>query len=344
MPFYRPYTQLSTLDSELSLESDKPPSKIPPTQEQRRISSCFILCVALACFAAGLTSGILIIRPPLSTALLSPPSTALLPPNSPTPSCTSPRTRREWRYLSASQKHAYIDAVQCLRSKPSALSLPQSLYDDFPYVHMHVGNVTHDTAGFLPWHRYFVHVYEVALRDRCNYTGDMPYWDWTLDWADFRRAPVWDPETGFGGDGGADAPKSVGQGRCVTDGPFAGLKALYSNLRLRPHCLARGFPGEKELARWTSGLRPEAVEEVVAIKEYEKFYLALENGPHLAIPYSVRGDFYRFTAPYGKFSGRELVSRCLCDKGADSERRSDLFLASYTTRQVMVAVAVGERE
>ena len=216
--------------------------------------------------------------------------------------CRSPRSRVEWRSLRDSQKHAYIDAVQCLRSTPSVLSLPQSLYDDFPYVHMHVGNSTHDTAGFLPWHRYFVHLYETALRDRCNYTGAMVYWDWTLDWADFSQSPVWDAETGFGGDGGVDSPRSVGQGRCVADGPFAGLQALYSNLRYRPHCLSRGFPSERELARWTRAFRPEAVKKVMAIREYRDFYLELENGPHLAIPYSIRGDFYRFTAPYGMFT------------------------------------------
>ena len=214
--------------------------------------------------------------------------------------CTEQAKRREWRSLTTLEKQEYIDAVLCLRTQKSILHPRQSRYDDFPYIHAHVGNATHDTAGFLPWHRYFVHVYETALRKECNYTGVMTYWDWTLDWADFRNAPIWDPSIGFGGDGGKHAPQSVGQGRCVTDGPFAGLEALYNNRRLESHCLSRGFPGPSEMKRWTNGLQPRLVEEVMALEDYQDFYLELENGPHLAIPYSVRGDFYSFSAPYGK--------------------------------------------
>ena len=272
--------------------NDEKPENTARTMRRTSILRKFLYCSLCIClgFIGGLYIG----------ERLSPYTRHSL--ESPLPTCNSPSTRLEWRSLHDTEKHDYIQAVQCLRSIPSILSLPQSLYDDFPYVHMHVGNITHDTAGFLPWHRYFVHIYETALRNRCNYTGAMVYWDWTQDWANFRESPVWDSETGFGGDGGVDAPRSVGEGRCVTDGPFAGLNALYSNLRYRPHCFSRGFPSERELARWTQAFRPEAVKQVMAIQEYESFYLQLENGPHLAIPYSIRGDFYRFTAPYGKTS------------------------------------------
>lgn len=27
----------------------------------------------------------------------------------------------------------------------------------------------HDSAGFLAWHRYFLHIYEKALQDVCHY-------------------------------------------------------------------------------------------------------------------------------------------------------------------------------
>jgi len=54
--------------------------------------------------------------------------------------CTSPSIRREWRSLSRVEKLRYIDAVQCLRERPSRLDLNQSLYDDFPYVHRNVGD------------------------------------------------------------------------------------------------------------------------------------------------------------------------------------------------------------
>lgn len=33
----------------------------------------------------------------------------------------------------------------------------------------------HETAAFLPWHRYFIHVYENALREECAYSGHLTY-------------------------------------------------------------------------------------------------------------------------------------------------------------------------
>jgi hypothetical protein len=49
--------------------------------------------------------------------------------------CASAPTRREWRSLSAAESYNYIDAVICLKAKPSRLGLSNSLYDDFPYIH-----------------------------------------------------------------------------------------------------------------------------------------------------------------------------------------------------------------
>lgn len=65
--------------------------------------------------------------------------------SNPTPSvksalaCGNPSTRREWRSLSTTEKHNYLEAVECLRETPSRLGLNQSLYDDFPWVHSRIG-------------------------------------------------------------------------------------------------------------------------------------------------------------------------------------------------------------
>lgn len=76
------------------------------------------------------------------------------------------RKRREWRTLSDDDKRKYIIAVLCLRNQPSILapSSNHSAYDDWPWVHSHVGYSTHHSASFLPWHRYFLHIYETTLR------------------------------------------------------------------------------------------------------------------------------------------------------------------------------------
>ena len=56
-----------------------------------------------------------------------------------TTSCESPALRREWRSLSREEKGNYIESVKCLKERPSFLDLNQSLYDDFPWIHKHVG-------------------------------------------------------------------------------------------------------------------------------------------------------------------------------------------------------------
>lgn len=54
--------------------------------------------------------------------------------------CKNPTLRREWRTLSIPERLDYLTAVQCLGRQPSRLNLNHSLYDDFPWVHSHMGN------------------------------------------------------------------------------------------------------------------------------------------------------------------------------------------------------------
>lgn len=108
------------------------------------------------------------------------------------------------------------------------------------------------------WHRYFIHLYEKELRSTCGYTGAQPYWNWSLDAnneADVLDSPVFDPATGFGGNGPyiPDSEAAVfpnlpfvvpgrSGGGCVPDGPFAGRNislALGATLAYDPHCLRR---------------------------------------------------------------------------------------------------------
>jgi len=108
--------------------------------------------------------------------------------------CTNPTVRKEWGAANDFEKSSYINAALCLSTKPSRLGLPTTLYDDFGYIHNKLtlqsmifpgtrwsphwtnGKVVdkwctvHGVAAFLPWHRYFVHIYEQALQE-CGYTG-----------------------------------------------------------------------------------------------------------------------------------------------------------------------------
>jgi tyrosinase len=145
----------------------------------------------------------------------------------------------------------------------------------------------------------------VTLQDTCNYEGYLVYWDWSLDWEDMARSPIWDSNTGFGGNGDGGSRKSVGHGHCVTDGPFANQTVLYFGAENKAHCLSRGFVHEDQLKDvFGSKVRPEALEAVLLHDEYKQFNLKLEEGPHNAIPRAIRGDFLRVTAPNGMFPQR----------------------------------------
>lgn len=55
--------------------------------------------------------------------------------------CLSPQKRVEWRELGADNQQNYINAVKCLKTKPSRIGLQEStLYDDFPYVHFQLNH------------------------------------------------------------------------------------------------------------------------------------------------------------------------------------------------------------
>ena len=216
--------------------------------------------------------------------------------------CVNPTVRQEWRTLDPVQKKEYVNAVQCLRTIPSGLSPNQSLYDDFAWIHSHIGSVVHGTAAFLAWHRYFIHTYETALKANCSYTGSLTYWDWTLDWQNMTESPIWDSETGFGGNGNATGATTVGSGYCVVDGPFANLKALIYGVEENIHCLSRGFRTGDEFQRLCRhGIRPGAVEELLRSGDYASFNLGLEHGAHRVIPNCVRGDWFKFSVPYGMY-------------------------------------------
>lgn len=170
--------------------------------------------------------------------------------------CTSPAVRKEWRELSGAEKAEYLKAAVCLRGLPKQkyadINAVTTRLDELVYTHFSLNLDIHFVANFLPWHRWFVQLHEDLLRSECGFAGNMPYWDWSID-ADARdtqNSPVFDPDTGFGGDGkltGSDVP---GFGRCVVDGPFAN-----SNLTLamgwpdmntpgdRLHCFTREFNG-----------------------------------------------------------------------------------------------------
>ncbi|KDR79915.1 hypothetical protein GALMADRAFT_1169475 [Galerina marginata CBS 339.88] len=173
--------------------------------------------------------------------------------------CDSILERREWRTLNDTEKASYINAVKCLQAHPALdppFEGPVSRFDEFQAYHVKIADDVHAVGEFLPWHRLYLKNYENALRSECGYIGAGPYWDWTQD-ADatgtISKSPIFDPVTGFGGDGvpgtytlppfGNDSriTPEVFRG-CVQDGPFANYTLNVGPGKLiTQHCLVRGF-------------------------------------------------------------------------------------------------------
>ena len=164
------------------------------------------------------------------------------------------------------------------------------------------------------------------------------YWDWTLDWEHPTAAPVFDANHGFGGDSSPDTGASreviVGEDRCVVDGPFAGIVVHWYGAQDYPHCLSRGFHDKVEFDEIGHRFGPAAMEHALARDDYQSFLQELEDGPHLAIPQGIGGDFFYTVAPYGQ---KPAATEMRCANSV----RSTLLPPSHSARPDMVEVAAG---
>lgn len=210
--------------------------------------------------------------------------------------CSSLKQRVNWNSLSAAQKQSYFDAVKCLTTKPSqtAISASQSLYDDFPSIHIQQNHNIHSVAAFLPWHRRFVQAREKALQS-CGYTGPTPYWDWTkaADTGNPKIDPIFSPIDGFGGSGDGESPNTV------TQGPFShfALDIMpgdddepYSD----PHMLRRNFENNPFLI---GNFNSTAVQKGQAIAAFNDYRYYVEGTPHGAVHQYIAGDMGPASSP-----------------------------------------------
>ncbi|KAF5348693.1 hypothetical protein D9758_006865 [Tetrapyrgos nigripes] len=162
--------------------------------------------------------------------------------------CTNPSVRKEWRTLSAAERTEWIEAVKCLGKLPNSGTFQQTVfpddiaaynssgswYDDFVYMHMDLNHRIHVTGFFLPWHRWYVQVYENTLKEKCGYTGVSPYWDWASDSADVKGSSIFDADVEISGLGGWGNLSNDAE---VYDGGFSDFKLTYPV----PHQLRRNF-------------------------------------------------------------------------------------------------------
>ncbi|KAL6364305.1 hypothetical protein LRP88_02224 [Fusarium phalaenopsidis] len=148
--------------------------------------------------------------------------------------CTTKAQRKAWHTLTDNEKTAYLDAELCLMSKPAKLGVEGAVnrWDELDWAQIAQANVIHNVGAFLPWHRYYMRVHEYLLQSECGYKGGQPCWDEVGDLEALNESVVFDPDTGFGGQGY----------NCVNDGPFANL-TLHLNATSKNvnECLTRKF-------------------------------------------------------------------------------------------------------
>ncbi|EOA91548.1 uncharacterized protein SETTUDRAFT_162242 [Exserohilum turcica Et28A] len=226
--------------------------------------------------------------------------------------------RQEWGSMLVRERRDYIDAVKCLMNLPP-LSSPdkvpgaRSRYDDFTAMHITYAPIIHHSGLFLVWHRYYTWLYEKALRDECVYKGGQPYWDWTLNWDDLTKSPVFDGSPYSMGSNGKVIPHgpvndtALGStrllnpgtgGGCIEAGPFANLTINLGPVALlpagpnngmgyNPRCLHRDFSAE-----WNNNSKPtDVVDLITGSTDITSFDVKLEalKGLHAAGHFGVGG-------------------------------------------------------
>ncbi|KFY86894.1 hypothetical protein V500_07327 [Pseudogymnoascus sp. VKM F-4518 (FW-2643)] len=233
--------------------------------------------------------------------------------------CTNPAIRKEWRELTNAEKTEYVRAAVCLRGLPKAkyadIDAVTTRMDDLVYSHFALNSKIHFVANFLPWHRWYVQLHEDLLRTECGFAGTQPYWDWSIDAdaKDMPNSPVFDPVTGFGGDGKRTGSYEPGFQRCVVDGPFANtnltLAMGWPNMNdpgNRLHCFTREFNGgegndengEAIIGEMQVGAYNSAVMNTIyAFDKFPEMVNMLEGLPHAQIHSVIFGDMGPATSP-----------------------------------------------
>ncbi|KAI0006752.1 hypothetical protein F4779DRAFT_550036 [Xylariaceae sp. FL0662B] len=158
--------------------------------------------------------------------------------------CVNPNTRYEWDNYPASDKKAFVDAIQCLVESPASgkFSPAKNRYEDLVRLHqsyspeIHSKGTQQQTHKFLLWHRYYVWAFEQVLRDECGFDRPFPWWD------EKKWAGKFTESTIFTKDYFGTLPKATnGSGTCVTDGRFAGMQVSLGPAMTTDytHCLQR---------------------------------------------------------------------------------------------------------
>ncbi|KAF2473068.1 Di-copper centre-containing protein [Lindgomyces ingoldianus] len=209
--------------------------------------------------------------------------------------CTTKSQRKSWTTLTNTEKAAYIEAELCLMNSPTKgfVADAVSRWDDLTWAHLNQSNYIHDVGQFLPWHRYFMYTHEYLLKTECNYTGTQPYWDEEADSDALVDSDVFDPDTGFGGNG---VSSNTSDYACIADGPFVNVTLAmgpeYTNTN---HCIYREFSATSFM--WANSTY---LDQCMAEENYTSAYPCFSSWPHTSGHAGVGGSMLDIVASPGE--------------------------------------------
>ncbi|OJJ45991.1 hypothetical protein ASPZODRAFT_67720 [Penicilliopsis zonata CBS 506.65] len=204
-------------------------------------------------------------------------------------SCTpeTVRIRKEWRNLTSTEQDEYLTAVNCLMDLPaqSGLSATTNRFSDLQALHRYFtntpfGDIIHDVGQFFPWHRYFIHLEETFLREECNYTGPLPWWneEYDANTGEAFGSSMWDSDA-FGGNG-------VGADNCVIDGAFANYtEHIGPENEDTTYCMDRDWNNDLAVASAVSNM----VNICAEFDNYSQWYFCVAEINHKGVHTAVGG-------------------------------------------------------
>ncbi|KAK0712046.1 hypothetical protein B0H67DRAFT_555920 [Lasiosphaeris hirsuta] len=204
-------------------------------------------------------------------------------------SCRNKIQRVPWGHLTSAERSSYIRATVCLTRRPATHGIPEArtLWDELQYIH----------------------IYQSA------------YWDQVLDLPNLRGASVFDPRTGFGGDG-------VGPDLCVADGPFANLRLRFTEdlaTTQSGYCLSRNM-SECLFANTATA----NVLNCQRAGSFEEAWNCLEAKPHIAGHWGIGGTVSLTFSTIHLLSLLSYLTKLPCMSNPHTSPGDPLFFLHHT--------------
>ncbi|KAI8846545.1 hypothetical protein BC829DRAFT_479202 [Chytridium lagenaria] len=196
------------------------------------------------------------------------------------PSCTTPRTRKDFRDLTADEQKAFFTGIDTLFKTPSLVGR-RNRYHDFVALHGAGARWFHGSPYFLPWHRFYTALIEQDLQVVLkNSSFAFPFWNWGAD------ASTWNlPATGVLSPGNFGTTGNGNEGDCVID-DFSKNSWTPTDGR----CLVRGYyPDQDDLSAslYTEDYMLLALQNYT---DFDGFRELIESLPHNNFHMSITGD------------------------------------------------------